>query len=173
MKLKSGLPSRLISQDFKAPRLLSDRTEQPGKSIYTEVGDNDMHDHIQHRSTVRRLIEEVLSDLEGDDELRLRTRPACLKLLSATELLRRSERAMNADPVKEWPQVAARCGLTQKTLGERTQNMNNPELDQEFRKTIEQYVKEAVTEYRLKHHPELVKRQFPPKVATTGPLWKN
>jgi hypothetical protein len=61
--------------------------------------------HDQHRSTVRRLIEQTITDLEGDDELRLRTRPACLKLLTATELLRRSERAMNADPLQEWPRV--------------------------------------------------------------------
>jgi hypothetical protein len=51
--------------------------------------------------------------------------------------------------------------------------MTDPELNEELRKRIEQYVNEAVTEYLLKHHPELVKRQFPPKVATTGPLWKN
>jgi hypothetical protein len=62
-----------------------------------------VQDDIQHRSSVRRLIEEVITQLDGDDELRLRTRPACLKLLTATELLRRSERAMNADPLKEWP----------------------------------------------------------------------
>jgi hypothetical protein len=59
----------------------------------------------------------------------------------------------------------------------RRENMQNtdPERDEELRKTIERYVKEAIDEW-LKKHPGLVKRQLAisPKVAgATVRLSKN
>lgn len=61
-----------------------------------------MHNYTRSKSAPRKLIQEAICELEqrfGSSAF-----PACLKLLQADELLLRSERALNANPQREWPQ---------------------------------------------------------------------
>jgi hypothetical protein len=58
------------------------------------------------KTTPRRLVQEVIADLEL--QFGSRTEDVCLKLAKAAELLRRSELAMHSDPKKVWPAVVPR-----------------------------------------------------------------